>query len=136
MSAAGPIVLARESREARAVAEGDPPYLAWLMVAFGGRIVLLRVGDVDWVQAEGNYVRLHVGERSCLIRETLRNLAERLDPRQFLRIHRSTIVNLDRVKELRPWFAGDFIVALKDGTELKLSRGYRPRLEEQLGAAG
>ncbi|HEX5727601.1 MAG TPA: LytTR family DNA-binding domain-containing protein [Longimicrobiaceae bacterium] len=126
-------MLARESREARAVAEGDPPYLAWLMVAFGGRIVLLRVGDVDWVQAEGNYVRLHVGERSCLIRETLRNLAERLDPRQFLRIHRSTIVNLERVQEILPWFAGNHLVVLRGGAQLQMTRHYRVRMPAEIG---
>ena len=76
---------------------------------------------------------LHVGKQKYLVRGTMTSMEEQLDPRRFLRIHRSTIVNLDRVKEVRPWFAGDCIVVLKDGTELRLSRRYRDRLEGLMG---
>src|SRR3712207_2244038 len=102
------------------------------MVKVGGRVLFLRTAEVRWIEAEGNYVRLHAGGESYLLRETMSALEQKLDPGRFLRVHRSTIVNLDEVRELRPWFAGDYIVALKDGTELRLSRGYRARLEERL----
>ncbi|HEX5725738.1 MAG TPA: LytTR family DNA-binding domain-containing protein [Longimicrobiaceae bacterium] len=128
--------LREEQRGLERILSGPVQYLERLMVKTGNRVLLLPTRDIDYVEAEGNYVKLHSGRAGYLVRWKIGALEERLDPRHFARIHRSTIVNLDRVKELRPWFAGDFIVALKDGTELKLSRGYRPRLEEQLGAAG
>jgi two-component system LytT family response regulator len=103
------------------------------MIRSSGKIFFVKTAEIDWVEAAANYVRLHVGRESHVIRETISNLAERLDPAHFARIHRSTIVNLDRVKEMQPWFSGEYIVILRDGTRLKLSRGYRERLEEQLG---
>ncbi len=108
-------------------------YLDRLMIRSSGKIFFVKTAEIDWVEAAANYVRLHVGRESHVIRETISNLAERLDPAHFARIHRSTIVNLDRVKEMQPWFSGEYIVILRDGTRLKLSRGYRERLEEQLG---
>ena len=113
-----------------------PEPLARLLVPHDGRLLVVRLEELDWIESSGNYVRLHANKRGFLIREKISTLEERLDPRVFARIHRSTIVNLDRVKELRPWFAGDFLVVLKDGAELKLSRGYRAKLEEQMGSAG
>jgi two-component system LytT family response regulator len=107
-----------------------------LVVRSQERLFFVRTAEIDWIEAAGNYAKLHVGGRTHLIRETMSRLEEGLDPGRFARIHRSTIVNLDRVKELRPWFAGDYLVALHDGTELKLSRGYRAKLEEQMGSAG
>ena len=115
---------------------GAEPYLQRIMVKADEKMLLLNSEEVDWVEAEGNYVRLHTGRGAFLVRWKIGALEERLDPRHFARVHRSTMVNLGRVKELRPWFAGDYIVAMKDGTELKLSRGYRAALEERLGAAG
>jgi two-component system LytT family response regulator len=105
-----------------------PEYLERVMVKTRDRAVLLPIDGVDWVEAEGNYVRLHAGKDSYLVRWKIGALEERLDPRAFARIHRSTIVNLDRVKEVRPWFAGDYLVKLHDGGELRLSRRYRDRL--------
>jgi two-component system LytT family response regulator len=89
---------------------------------------------VDWVQAEGNYVRVHAGAATHLIRETLGAVESILDPEQFSRIHRSTIVNLDRIREMQAWFAGDYVVILKDNTQLKLSRTYREHLQTRLRA--
>ena len=88
------------------------------------------VNDIDWVEAYGNYVRLHVGKGVHLIRETLGNIERKLDPTRFARVHRSSIVNLDRVARMDLWGAGDYMVLLKDGTKLKLSRWYRSRIEQ------
>lgn len=111
---------------------GEERYLERMMVKVRGRVLFLRVSEIRWIEAEGNYVRVHVGEESYLVRETMSALEQKLDPARFLRVHRSTIVNLDEVRELRPWFAGDYVVALHDGKELRLSRGYRSKLEERL----
>jgi two-component system LytT family response regulator len=108
-------------------------YLERLTVKSNGRIFFVRTSEIDWIKAEGNYLRLHVGSKSYLIRETMNGLEQKLDPQKFLRVHRSTIVNFDKVKEMRPWAAGDFLMTLKDGTELKLSRSYREKLEELTG---
>jgi two-component system LytT family response regulator len=105
-----------------------------LTVKSDGRVTFVKTSDVDWVQAEGNYVRVHAGSVSHLIRETLGAVESILDPEQFSRIHRSTIVNLDRIRELQPWFAGDYVVILKDGTQLRLSRTYREHLQTRLRA--
>ena len=105
-----------------------------LTIKSDGRVTFVKTSDVDWVQADGNYVRVHTGSVSHLIRETLGAVEAILDPDQFSRIHRSTIVNLDRIRELQPWFAGDYVVILKDGTQLKLSRTYREHLQTRLRA--
>jgi two-component system, LytTR family, response regulator len=107
--------------------------LTRLVVKSAGRIVFLRVEEIDWVEAADNYVRVHAGRESHLIRETLQSLENCLNPEKFLRIHRSTLVNLDRIRELRPIFHGDYVVKLNDGTELTLSRNYREKLLEPLG---
>ena len=108
--------------------------LTRLVVKSGGRIVFLRVDEIDWVEAADNYARIHAGRESHLIRETLQSLEARLNPDKFLRIHRSTLVNLDRIRELQPLFHGDYLVKLTDGTELTLSRSYREKLLEPLGS--
>ena len=113
-----------------------PAWLERVMVKTRDKALLLPADEIDWVEAEGNYVRLHAGKESYLVRWKIGALEERLDPGKFARVHRGTIVNLDRVRELRPWFAGDYLILMKDGTELKLSRGYRPKLEERLGGTG
>jgi two-component system, LytTR family, response regulator len=107
--------------------------LARIIIRSAGRISFLRVEEVDWVEAADNYVRLHAGRESHLIRESLQSLERRLDPAKFLRIHRSTIVNIDRIQELRPLFHGDYTLTLVDGTELSLSRKFRGNLAEHLG---
>ncbi len=101
------------------------------LVKGDGQMYFVAVDDIDWVEAYGNYVRLHVGKGVHLIRETLGNIERKLDPARFARVHRSSIVNLDRVARMDLWGAGDYIVLLKDGTKLKLSRWYRSRIEQQ-----
>ena len=100
-----------------------------IAVRNGGRVVLVPVDDIDWVEAAGDYVTLHAGKREHLLRETMGSIERRLDPERFARIHRSTIVRIDRVAELRATESGDFVVALRNGRELKLSRGYRYTLD-------
>jgi two-component system LytT family response regulator len=104
-----------------------------LVVKSGSRVSFVRVEEIDWIEAAGNYVRLHVGGDIHLLRETMNRLEGRLDAGQFKRIHRSTIVNVERIQELHPSFHGDYIVRLRGGHELTLSRGYRDRLQELLG---
>jgi len=108
-------------------------YLQRLTVASGGRIHFISVRDIDWIEAEGNYARLHVGRRAYDVRETLQTLVEKLDPRDFVRIHRSTIVNINRVREVQPWFQGSHIVLLQSGEELRMSRYQRDAVERLLG---
>ncbi len=100
-----------------------------LMVRSDGRLYFIRLDDIDWIEAAGNYVKLHVGRDTHLMRETMAGIEKMLDSSRFLRIHRSAIVNLDRVREMQPWFSGEYTVILRDGTQLRLSRVYRDRLE-------
>lgn len=92
-------------------------------------MVFLDTDDIDWVEAVASYVTLHVGEDSYVLREGIGRITERLDPSQFVRIHRSTIANVRKIKELQPCISGEYIVVLKDGKELSCSRGYRPGLQ-------
>jgi two-component system LytT family response regulator len=106
-----------------------------LVIKSGGRAFFLKTEEIDWVEAEGKYVRLHVGKESYLVREAISSLEAQLDSKKFLRIHRSTIVNIDRVRELQPWFHNEYRVILRDGTELMLSRSCRKKLGDLLGNA-
>lgn len=106
-----------------------------LVIKAGGRAFFLKTDEIDWIEAEGKYVRLHVGKESYLLREAIGSMEGQLDPKKFPRIHRSTIVNIERVRELQPWFHNEYRVILKDGTELMLSRSCRKRLGELLGSA-
>lgn len=108
-------------------------YLERLVIKSGGRIYFLETNDIDWIEAEGNYVSVHSGKKSHLLRETISSLESQLDPRKFVRIHRSSIVRLDRIQELQPWFHGEYRVILQSGTQLTLSRNYREKLQEALG---
>ncbi|MDQ1610693.1 MAG: two-component system, LytTR family, response regulator, partial [Pyrinomonadaceae bacterium] len=105
-------------------------HLERLMIKSSGRVFFLRADELDWIEAEGNYLRLHAGKESHLLRETMNRLASKLDPDKFLRIHRSTLVNIERIKELQPLFSGDYVVILRDGKQLTLSRSYRDKLLE------
>lgn len=107
-------------------------YLERIVIKSTGRIEFLKILDVDWIEAAADYVRLHARGREHIVRAKISDLEQRLDPHAFLRIHRSTIVRLDRIKELRPLFHGDFLVVLHDSTELTLSRSYRGRLAQFL----
>ena len=99
-----------------------------ILVKSSGEIFFLKADEIDWIEAEGDYMKFHVAGRSHLMRETMARLEARLDPKRFIRIHRSTIVNVDRLRKLSPSFAGDYAVILLDGTRLKLSRGYHERI--------
>ncbi len=99
----------------------------------GGRVLFARAQQIDWIEAAGNYVKLHIGHEAHLFRDTMNSLESKLDPDTFYRIHRSYIVNIERVRELQPWFNGEYVVFLKDGTRLTLSRGYREKLQERIG---
>jgi two-component system LytT family response regulator len=113
---------------------GEPPggYLERLVLKGGGRVTFVGVEDVDWIEASGVYVSLHVGPRAHLYRSSLAHLLQRLDPRRFVRVHRSVAVNTERIRELQPRSHGDYTVVLKNGTELVMSRGFRPRFEHWL----
>lgn len=106
-----------------------------VLLKTGGEIHFLKAEEIDWVEAEGDYMRFHAAGRVHLLRETMGHLEDRLDPKRFIRIHRSTIVNIDRVKKLSPSFAGEYAVILHDGTKLRLSRGYLERLQELMQGA-
>lgn len=108
-------------------------YAQRLPVAGGGRILFISVTDIEWIEAEGNYAKLHVARHVYDVRETLQTLMEKLDPREFVRIHRSTIVNVRRIREVQPWFRGGHIVLLQSGEELRMSRYQRVAVERLLG---
>jgi len=99
-----------------------------ILVKSSGEIFFLKAEEIDWIEAEGDYMKFHVSGKTHLMRETMARLEARLDPKRFVRIHRSTIVNIDRVRKLSPSFAGDYTVVLQDGTKLKLSRGFHDRM--------
>lgn len=102
---------------------------ARVAVKTGGKVVFLRAEEIDWVEAAGNYVKLHVGTESHLFRESMKNMESRLDTDNFVRIHRSAIVNVDRIRELQPWFHGEYVVILQDGVRLMASRVFSDRLD-------
>jgi two-component system, LytTR family, response regulator len=110
-------------------------WLSRIVVKTARSVVLVRVEDIDWIEASDYCVKLHVQGRVHVLRESLQALELRLDPSRFFRIHRSGIVNLDRITELQPFFKGEHIVMLRDGSKLKLSRGRRRELETRLGQA-
>jgi len=118
-----------------AVAAGRPRYLQRILVHQANRALLLPVERIDRVEADRNYVRLHSGGTAFILRRSLTSLADRLDPEKFLRINRSEIVRLDAVKELQPWFHGDYRVVMGDGTTLMWSRRYRAQTAGEFGDA-
>jgi two-component system LytT family response regulator len=106
-----------------------------MMVRSGGHISFLRTADIDWIEAQGDYVSLHCQGKKHLVRDNIGTLGERLGAETFARIHRSTIVNIGRIKELQPLFHGDYTVVLVDGTRLTMSRSFREKFFEQVAAA-
>jgi len=124
-------VRARDRLAARGTAAPEVPER--LAVKNDGRVTFVRTADIDWIEAASNYVRLHVGRETHLIRESMAGIEARLSPGRFLRIHRTMIVNLERLRELQPWFSGEYIAILSDGTRLKVSRGYREAVQRWLG---
>jgi two-component system, LytTR family, response regulator len=111
----------------------QPLFLQRIPVTHNGRIHLLATSEIDRIEAMGNYARLHTRKTSFELRETLQNMEKKLDPSKFVRIHRSTIINLDSVQEIQAWFRGGHLVVMKDGTELRLSRYQREAVEKLTG---
>ena len=103
-------------------------FAARFVVRSGGKVTFVRAQEVDWIDAAGNYVRLHSGGRQHLVRETMKSIETRLDPEIFVRVHRSAIVNIDRVASLEPYFHGEYVVVMRDGSKLTSSRSHSARL--------
>jgi two-component system LytT family response regulator len=123
-------------RRLRALLEevrGDRGYLQRLVVPTGPRSVFVRTEEIDWIEAERNYIRLHVGGRAHLLRGNLSRIESALDPAAFCRIHRSTIVNIDRIHAVESLFGGEYLVVLHDGTKLTSGRSYRRNLHALMG---
>jgi two-component system LytT family response regulator len=110
----------------------QPAYPERMAIKDGARIVYVKTESIDWVEADGNYVRIHTGKGSYHLLSTIGSLEAQLDPKKFRRIHRATIVNIDSIRELQPWFNGCYRVILHSGVELSLSRGYREKQSELL----
>lgn len=121
-------LLSRVKSDKQPVAESE----GRLVIKTKGRIVFLNLDEIDWVEAAANYVRLNVGKESYLFRETISRTSERLNPNHFIRIHRSMIVNIRKIKELIPVNSGEYIVVLKSGKELSCSRGYRANVQHMI----
>jgi two-component system LytT family response regulator len=113
--------------------EPAPPRLERFVIKSGGRVFFVRADEIDWIEAAGNYVKLHVGNETHLFRETMNAVEAQLPRETFYRIHRCHIVNIERVKELQPWFNGEYVVFLRTGARLTLSRGYREKLQDRIG---
>jgi len=107
-----------------------------ILLKSSGEIIFLKAAEIDWIEADGDYVKFHLGGRSHLMRGTMAALEARLDPVRFVRIHRSTIINTDRLRKMSPSFAGEYEVVLLDGTKLRMSRGYHGRVAAALGNSG
>ncbi len=107
-------------------------YLDRLVIKAGGRVTFLKTEEIDWIEAAGNYIRLYIGKDSHLLRDTMNNIQTKLDPEKFLRIHRSTILKINRIKELQPWYHGEYVVTLENGKQLTSSRSYRHQLSKLL----
>lgn len=106
-----------------------------LIIKSGGRVVFIKAAEIDWVEAAANYVRIHSGAETYLMRETMNSFEARLDSNKFIRIHRSIIVNIEKIKELQPCNSGEYIVVLRNGKELSLSRSFRDRIQSLVVAA-
>ena len=113
--------------------KSGPRHLERLVIKNGGRVFFLNVDEVQCIESEGNYVRVYDNQKAYLLRETISSLEEQLDPRQFRRIHRSAIVKIDRIKEMQPWFHGEYRVIMENGKQLTLSRNYRANFQHALG---
>ena len=118
------------SRPLAEVLERLSPGSERLAVRSGDRVLYLRIADIDWIEAADDLVRLHVGKTIHDHRATMAQIEQRMPPSRFVRIHRSTIVNVERIREFQPWFQGDWILVLADGTRLQSGKSYRKRIRE------
>jgi len=113
--------------------KNKPRYLERLVIKAGGRITFLPTNEINWIEADDKYVHLHTSKARPMVRQTLSAMEEQLDPSKFRRVHRSTIVNIERIAELQPLFSGEYSILLHDGTKLTLSRNYKDKLFDLLG---
>ena len=113
--------------------KNKPQYLERLVIKAGGRITFLRTDEINWIEADDKYVHLHTSKARPMVRQTLSAMETQLDPAKFRRVHRSAIVNIERISELQPLFSGEYSILLQDGTKLTLSRNYKEKLFEVLG---
>jgi two-component system LytT family response regulator len=104
-------------------------YLKRLAIKTESGVLLVKISEIDWIESDDNYIRIHCGKSHHLMRETISALEKRLDPDRFLRIHRRLIVNVDRIKQLHPWFQRSYCVMLQDGTKLPVGRNYKDKLK-------
>lgn len=125
---------AAPAQPAEPPAKQKGPYLNRIAVKSVGRTVFVSIEGIDWLETAGNYVCLHVGKETHLVRETMNQIEAQLDPAQFVRIHRSTMVRIEAIREIQPLFNGDRAVILRDGSRLTMSRSYRDKAKEALGA--
>ena len=123
-------------QDAMAQVRKAAPFAERLVVSTAGRVVFVKVADIDWCEATGNYVTIHTGREKHMLRETLRNLGGRLDPAKFVRLHRSSMVNVERLRELLPWARGEQVAVLSDGTQLPIGRAFRDRLMAVMNGGG
>ena len=129
-----PALASAESAPTRRPDAGEPaPLPNRIVIRDRDRVLFVDVGDIDWIGADGDYVRIHTAGKSHLVRDTMVAMEQRLDATQFVRIHRSAIVNVARIRELRPYSSREYAVILHDGTRLRLSRRYRDRLRGRFG---
>ena len=126
----------QDGAHAEAVTARGDKYLERVRIQSAGRVEIVHMREVEWIEACGNYARLHTPTRRPMLREPLRSLDEQLDPSRFARIHRSAIVNLDRIREMRPTASGDYVVRLESGIRLRMSRSHRAEVDRRLGRQG
>lgn len=117
----------------QALLHAQAHYVKRLLIKSGGRITFLPIDEIHWIEAEGKWALVHTNDQTHRLRESLSSLERKLDPQRFVRVHRSTIVNVECIKEIHPWFHGDLVLVLHNGTELKVSRRYKAELEARLG---
>jgi two-component system LytT family response regulator len=108
---------------------GYKQHMRRILIKNSDKNIFVDVGEINWIEASGNYVKLHLEDSTYLIRGSLKKLQQKLDPLKFIRIHRSAMVNVNMVKTIEPWFSGDFKVKLKNGKTLKMSRNYKQKLD-------
>lgn len=113
----------------------QPRHIERLVTRSDGKIRIIRIDDIDYIEAAGNYVKIHVAGKMHLVREGMNSLEAKLDPHRFLRIHRSVIVRIDRIRELESLYQGDYVVVLNDGTRLTTGRKYRDAIQEFIRGA-
>lgn len=117
----------------RRLARKTDTWLDYLVVKSADRSIVVRTSTIDWIEAKGNYVSVHRGKESSLVRKSMRALEAELDPNRFIRVHRSAIVNVDRIREFQRMFHGEFRIVLNGGEHLTLSRSYREKFQELVG---